>query len=427
MLKQQIDTWVNEHQADILSFNKELIAIPSVNRYPSGDELNVQTFIEKKLRKLGCDTDTFIPTDVPGMKDHPAFLEGRDYKDRPNVVGVKKGTGGGQSILFSGHVDTVSEGEVPWSVDPYAGTVKAGKQYGLGILDMKGGMSAAIIAMKMLEDMDISLKGDFLIETVVDEEFGGANGTLASRLKGYEADIAIIPEPSNMVIAPANQSGSMFRVTFSGRSGRAFSGEDLVNPIYAAGRFIDIFHQFENYQAQKQSTSPLFQNQPGLPAYIQGMNAGPSDALLYDRVPSTCSLDIWIQAYPETTEQALRDDFVQFYEKKAKEDNMLSKMPMHLEKLVRFLPGTQIPEDHGIIRVAQQASTAFGETLPIQGAPFACDAFMFNLHSETPALIWGPRGENAHSNDEFIYVDDFLQLIKMYALTIVNWCGISDQ
>lgn len=424
MYRKKIDEWVNSHEDEILTLNKSLVSIPSINRYPTGDEAEVQKFIEKTLRNLGCQTDVFIPTDVQGLTEHEAYLGGRDYKNRPNVVGVKKGTGGGRSIMFSGHVDTVSEGMDPWTVDPYSGSVIDGKQYGLGLLDMKGGMAASIMAMTALEDIGITLKGDFMIETVVDEEYGGANGTLASRLKGYEADIAIIPEPSNMSICPANQGGLMMRIKFIGRAGRSFSGEELLNPVHAASRFVEIFYEYEKYRGQMKSINPLYENSSGLPTYIQGIKAGPVDTPLTDRVPSSCSIDVWFQCYPETTEEELRNDLIDFYEERAKEDSILQQMPAQFEKLVRFLPGSSIPDNHPIIDVAQIVSETFGKKLPVEGAPFACDSFMFNLHSNTPALIWGPKGENAHASDEHIDIDDFMNLVKMYALTIIEWCGV---
>ena len=47
------------------------------------------------------------------------------------------------------------------------------------------------------------------------------------------------------------------------------------------------------------------------------------------------------------------------------------------------------------------------------------------LHSGTPALIWGPKGGNAHAPDEYIEVEPFMDLVKMYALTTIEWCGVA--
>jgi acetylornithine deacetylase len=386
----------------------------------------VQAFVEGYLEGLGCKTDVFLPTDVPGLMEHPAYLGGRNYEGRPNVVGKKEGIGEGRSILFSGHMDTVPRGEDPWSVDSFSGAVEEGKQYGLGIFDMKGGMAAAMMALRALDELGVRLQGDVTIETVVDEEFGGANGTLACRLRGYGADVAIVPEPSNLVICPRNQGGSMFRISFEGKPGRSFSGEELLNPVYAAARFLEIFRDYEAYHREKTPGSRFFENDPGLPAYVQGVRAAASDLPLSDRVPSRCTMDVWIQCYPETSEEELRQDFVSFCEERMKGDEVLSEVRPNIEKLIRFLPGTGIPEDHEILEVATRAARqVYEEGLPVEGAPFACDSFMFNLHSDTPALIWGPKGGNAHAPDEYIEVEPFMDLVKMYALTMVEWCGVT--
>lgn len=424
--KDNIDQWIRNNQKEILAFNRSLVSIPSPNRYPTGDEKEVQEFVEKTLKELGCQTDMFLPTEVPELIGHPAYLGERFYENRPNVVGIKKGTGNGRSIIFSGHMDTVPEGDDPWSVNPYAGEIKDGKQFGLGIFDMKGGMAASMMALKLLNELDIRLKGDVIIESVVDEEYGGANGTLACRLRGYEADIAIIPEPSNMVVCPSAQGGSMFRIKFKGRAGRSFSGEQLLNPVYPAARFIEIFRQFEENRNQAKSDSRYYKHNPGLPAYIQGLRAGPINLPLCDRVPSECTLDVWIQCYPGTSEQELREEFESFIYGRSKEDELLKNMPPKIEKLIRFLPGTGIQENHEILDVVKEVYEESKQDLLVEGAPFACDSFMFNMHSNTPAIIWGPKGGNAHAPDEFIYIEDFNKLIKMYALTLIKWCGVEE-
>ncbi len=421
-----ISDWVEENREDILDFNRTLVSIPSENRYPNGDEKEVQKVVERSLQELGCETDVFLPTDVPGLTEHPAYLGGRNYEERPNVVGKKRGAGRGRSIMFSGHMDTVPRGDDPWSVDPFSGAIEEGKQYGLGIFDMKGGMAAAMMALRALNELGVHLEGDVTIETVVDEEFGGANGTLACRLRGYEADVAIVPEPSNLAICPQNQGGGMFRISFVGKPGRSFSGEELANPVYAGARFLEVFRQYEDYHKRKKPDSKLFADDLGLPAYVQGVRARSSDLPLSDRVPSECAVDVWIQCYPETSEEELRQDFVTFCEERASRDEILSEIRPNIEKLVRFLPGTGIPEGHEIIDVASRvAKQVYEDGLPVQGAPFACDSFVFNLYSNTPALIWGPKGGNAHAPDEYIEIDAFTNLVKMYALTMIEWCTVA--
>ena len=56
-------------------------------------------------------------------------------------------------------------------------------------------------------------------ETVVDEEFGGVNGTLAGRVRGYIADAAVISEPSFLRICAAQRGGRTAHITFSATGG----------------------------------------------------------------------------------------------------------------------------------------------------------------------------------------------------------------
>ena len=62
---------------------------------------------------------------------------------------------------------------------------------------MKGGAAAIIVAVEVLSDLGIELQGDLIIETVLDEGMNGM-GTVATIERGYKADAAIIPEPSNL-------------------------------------------------------------------------------------------------------------------------------------------------------------------------------------------------------------------------------------
>lgn len=426
-VKVRLDEWVQKRRQDLLDWNRELVAVPSMNRCGDGDEVHVQKVVQQRLQALGCETEMFLPTDVPGLEEHPAYLAGRKYEQRPNVVGRQRNCSQGRSIMFSGHIDTVPLAGEEWAVDPFRGDVVDGKQYGLGIFDMKGGLAAAMAALQALQDLNITLAGDVWIESVVDEEFGGANGTLASRIKGYSADLVIVPEPTNMAICPAHQGGAMYRIEYSGTSGRGFSGESLLNPAFAGARFLELFKAYQQYHARKPSPSPWFED-GSLPAYIQGMQAGSPDYEIYDRAPSTCKVDVWIQCYPGTTADEQFADFRQFYDEWTAKDELLADWPVKITRLIRFLPGGELSADHPVVPLLEQvAGTIIPDGVPVQGAPLACDAFMFPLFSDAPVVIWGPKGGNAHTADEYIDVEAFGDLVKMYALTMISWCGVDGE
>lgn len=134
------------------------------------------------------------------------------------MVAVLKGSGGGKSIILNGHIDVVPVGdEANWEHDPFSGMIECGKLYGRGATDMKGGNVALLMAIESIIASGIKLKGDVIFQSVIEEESGGA-GTLAAVLRGYQADGAIIPEPTNMKLFPKQQGSMWFRITVTGKA-----------------------------------------------------------------------------------------------------------------------------------------------------------------------------------------------------------------
>ena len=178
--------------------------------------------MKKELIELGLEVDEY-DMDMEEMKKNEFFQTQREsFKNSPNLVAVLKGTGNSKkikidvnagqenkeekfsSIILNGHVDVVPEGEAKWSDDPFSGKIENGRIFGRGSTDMKGGVFSSYLALKILKNLGIKLKGDVIFQSVVEEESGGA-GTLSTVLRGYKADAAIIPEPTNMKIFPKQQ------------------------------------------------------------------------------------------------------------------------------------------------------------------------------------------------------------------------------
>ena len=132
---------------------------------------------------------------------------------RANVLGTWAGTGGGQSLMFNGHLDTSYSGREPWlqgipGFQPQ-GFERDGRIYGLGISNMKGAVAAYIEAVRALQDRGVRLKGDVLIAAVAGEiektQQGNAQG---AEYRGYAAgsrylvthggvaDVCILGEPT---------------------------------------------------------------------------------------------------------------------------------------------------------------------------------------------------------------------------------------
>ncbi|NJM42206.1 MAG: M20/M25/M40 family metallo-hydrolase [Anaerolineae bacterium] len=148
---------------------------------------------------MGLIIDEFEPS-YEALCHHPAFIDtGIPFTGRHNVVALlpsplRRGGGGevGRSIILNGHTDLVSvEPLSAWTHDPFGaeitlpspprrgvgGEVTGEVMFGRGTQDMKSGLIANLFAVKALQACGIQLKGDVILESVIEEEGGGGGGT----------------------------------------------------------------------------------------------------------------------------------------------------------------------------------------------------------------------------------------------------------
>jgi len=416
---------IEAKKGELVELTRRLIQIPSENKPPMGYEKEAQEYWAEKQRELGLTVDLFTPDEVPDITQHPAYLKGRIYEDRPNVVSKLKGCGGGKSIILTGHMDTSPKEPLPWGIHgPFGGDLEDGKIYGRGGFDMKGGLAASYMAVKAIVDAGIRLKGDVYLESVVDEEYGGANGTLACRLKGYEADAAILTECSCLAICPATRGDKNWKITLKGTPGMPYTGELPTNPVYGMAKIIQALRNYEEIRNEKTRRHPLYVEDPNpLPVLIKKLKAGevePHGAL---GIPIDCWLLVGPQVYPGTSEEEFDREFFSFMEAVVNTDPELRRNPPTYESMFRYVEPTEIDRNHPIVKQVEKAFTLVtGKPAVVKGAPFPCDAFIFNKYSKTPVLVFGPGGANAHAPDEYVYVEDLLTLTKTLAASIVEWC-----
>lgn len=429
-VSEAIRGWVAEHRREAEELVAKLVQFPSVNHPPTGLEAEYQRFFAEWMRAEGAEVEMYALDSVPGLREHPAFMDTRDYANRPNVVGRffgEAGTGG-RSLMFSGHADVVYEGTEPWTHPPFSGVIEDGRLYGRGAYDMKGGMAAALMAVKCLRALDVPIAGSVYVESVVDEEHGGANGTLAGRLKGHAADMAVIPEPSNMKLYPAHMGVGIWKATFKGKSGSGFNGEELVSALDATLQFGQLLHGFRLHWQRRYEPPAWWKGGRLQEVSIMTLLSGDVSRALQEKIPDTGEMNIAIEGYPGITADDIMAELWAYYEEHKAEYSLLPRVKPEIVPLIRYLDGSEMKLDgkgRAFLRLVEQCGERVtGKPVdPPQGSPFGCDAFMFNLYSDTPALVLGPSGGNAHAADEFLDLASFGQLICWYAEMIVDWCG----
>ena len=425
----KIDAWVTDHQNEILNFLSNLVQIPSDVCPPHGNELACQKFIEAEFKRQGAEVDVFTPDEVPGLREHPAFFGvwdnmPRSFENRPDVVGVFRGEGGGKSLLLSTHVDTVPHNPELWKEStPLSGEIKNGRLYGRGAWDTKWGIAAGLFAIRCIHELNIHLKGDVILESVADEEYAGSHGTLASRLRGYNADIAINCEPTNMMVAAAHRGGTAWRITVKGDAGMAFSDKKLVNPVYKLAGVIEAVQAFE-LERNKQKTNAMYYGANSeLPVYTLQIGGGGDTYAEAEGIPSDCYLIIWVEEYPGTDFETHKQKLIGFINNYLAKDRGFDGIFPEYSQLVRYIPGSAIDISHHIFEHLENSFLSTNCDYKVGGAPFACDTYVFNKHSPTPALTLGPGGANAHGGDEYVNIEDLINLTKIFAKLMVSWCN----
>ena len=168
-----------------------------------------------------------VDPDAPGAS--PPLI---GYSGRPNVTARLAGSGGGRSLTFNGHIDVVpATPSRRWSYDPWGAEIEGGRMFGRGAADMKAGIVAMLGAVRALRD--VGLRGDVLVETVIEEECTG-NGAAACRARCPRTDAALIPEPFNHAAMEAQVGVLWARLTVHGKAAHAERADQAVNAIMAA-------------------------------------------------------------------------------------------------------------------------------------------------------------------------------------------------
>lgn len=80
------------------------------------------------------------------------------------------------------------------------------------------------------------------------------------------------------------------------------------------------------------------------------------------------------------------------------------------------------------IPVAEDEFTQVMKKEPvISGRQGAADIRHLNQYGNTPSVILGPGlTEQMHANNEWVYVEDYLNAIKILSRTIMRWCGTEE-
>lgn len=264
---------VEESEHEIVQLMCDLIRFPTVNTgvMPTGDELPLVEFLQKKLAADGIESQLFKSAD-----------------NRANLVARLAGSQGKPRLLYMAHIDVVPvEDASQWKYPPFGGTVADGRVWGRGAADMKDMLTAEAMTLILLKRAGAALRGDLIFAAGADEEAGGQYGFgwLAQNApEAIRADYGInegggapiMTDKGPVYVVPVGEKGRLeVRITVRGKATHAaipWEGDNV------AFKLTEILRRLESYQPELDVSQEMFAALPSLlgrraPITVQNVDA----------------------------------------------------------------------------------------------------------------------------------------------------------
>jgi acetylornithine deacetylase/succinyl-diaminopimelate desuccinylase family protein len=424
-LLKDIDAYIESQRDSMLETLKRFVRFRSINvemleQGETSEMVECQRWVSDQVQKTGF----FDKVDLYEVE-----------KGRPNVVGVRSGSGKGRSLLLNAHTDVVmvsEEQEKAWTqLGPFDGGVKDGRVWGRGATDMKSGATAMIYAAKALHELGVKLQGDFLLTFVDGEESGRAEIGIWSLIdRGYTADFGIMAEPSSLNIFNKSKGEIYFDIKITGESTHICNRYKTiwpqktkeqqlgVNAIDKMVRLINAFNELERSWGLDYYDPDL---DPGCTTLtISRINGGES----FSAQAGQCTMTVASMFAPQLTVDDIRDQIVNTINYVADHDYWLKDhRPEYSLPFPAKVPLNVSADDERVKAAFSAYERVMGKPPRVAPSPFVGD-MNYLFEKGVPCIVWGPGDIGlAHGTNEYVEVEQLISAAKLYAATAVNWCG----
>jgi acetylornithine deacetylase len=409
-LRETLVSGVDETRAvDLL---RRAIQMPSI----TGDELGFARLLVDELRAAGAD-EIHLEEVEPG---------------RPIVWSVTRGTGGGASLLLAGHLDTVrvdgwaerwrgSERE-----DPFGAAIVDGAVWGRGAGDLKGGIAAAIAAIRTVDRVAGRLGGDLITAWVCDEESGepGLGRSIGMRALAHHiargavphADFAIYVEPTSLNVYPAQIGFLIADIALEGRSAYFGRPEEGVDALRAAHRVLsELWAHGDEVRAR--DAHPLL----GHPTLLVTEAAAGG----YIAVPGSARLSLIRTVTPSEDLERAAAEIESAVARGVDGTGVTAEVafPAGRDHALGGLP-SEIPSDaEPLVALRECVAAVAPGAGRVGGAPFWSEA-SFLAARGIPCAYFAPGDiANCHTAEEHVDVREYLDAVRALSLFIAGHCG----
>jgi acetylornithine deacetylase len=328
--------------------------------------------------------------------------------ERSNVIAIMKGSGGGQSLMLNGHLDTVGvDGMI---IDPFKPSIQNGLLRGRGACDMKGALAAMIGAVKSIIDSAIRLRGDLVFSGVVDEEYKSIG--IKKLVQEYRTDAAIVGEPTDMRVATAHKGFVWIEVEVKGKAAHGSVPEKGVDAIAHAAKIISATERLQRELEGR--VHPLL----GTPKIHTSTIQGGTD---WSIIPERCMLRLERRTLPGESVASVMaeiEDILKTIKEETPNFNATARSPYDMLPL-------ETTESEPIVQIAQQAlAEKTGTRAPVIGVPYWTDGAVLSQMGSIPTCLFGPGDIGvAHSADEYVSLENVFTSAHVYREIIRECCS----
>lgn len=307
---------------------------------------------------------------------------------RPNVVARLPGSNDGPSLLFCCHMDTVSAEGME---DPFGAKLEDGKLYGRGAQDVKGGLAAMLAATIVLSRRP-QTGGDIIAAAVVDEEYMSC-GTEAL-VKDYQADAAIVFEPSDLKVLVAHKGFAWFSIETHGVAAHGSRPADGVDAVAHMGRVLVRLEQLDQDLRAGQAHPHL-----GTPSVHASLIEGGRELSSY---PDRCRLQIERRTLPGEADADIKIELEELLGRLQEEDGRFrADFELQFSR-----PPFEISTSHALPQaVARAMERATRRNVSFGGLTAWTDSAILAA-AGIPSVVFGPGGEGLHSLVEYAQAQD---------------------
>ncbi|MBI3330089.1 MAG: ArgE/DapE family deacylase [Nitrospinae bacterium] len=412
MAQDDIQTVLGSIKRDaMLTLAQELIKIPSFKT----EETEAARYLADFLRQRGYGVQ--LQEVEPG---------------RFQTIAVLKGTGGGKSLMFNGHID-IDPLAFGWKRDPWTPHIDGDRLYGAGIRNMKGGVAAMIEAAEAIRRSGVKLKGDLELACVVGELQGGV-GTSYLCAHGPLTDMAVVPEPNGADNILTVHAGVVeMAIHTIGTSRHISRMEDAIDAIEKMCKVIPTLKKV-------QFTHTPRADLPGLPRINVGVIIGGRGRDHDLRGPNftcdVCTVLVDVRFLPGMTSTSVKADIERALNALKADDpdfryEIELPIPAGYKVNTVVMEPFDLPKDAHILetllrqyrRVTGREPSGVGTVLP---GSYTGNDTCHLWRAGVPCLLYGPGGgsESTTVPDEYTRISDMQQVAQVLALTALDVCNL---